>query len=198
MARKAGPTDTTTYVALLRGVNVGGNRKVPMAQLRECLAALGFTDVRTYLQSGNAVFRATSASTGEVAVRIEEVLGQQLGFDVPTVVWTGAELAQVVTSNPFPEIESEPTKLVVSFLAGPVPPQIAAAFDLSDLPERGQVGDRVVYLHYPDGQGVSKLVPAMLERRLGGVWGTARNWRTVTELLALVSLADSSLKKSPE
>ncbi|HEY7858221.1 MAG TPA: DUF1697 domain-containing protein [Candidatus Nanopelagicales bacterium] len=181
------PGDTTTYVALLRGVNVGGNRKVPMAQLRDCLAALGFTDVRTYLQSGNAVFGATSAPTGEIAARIEEALRQRFGFDVPTVVWTGAELAKVVAGNPYPEVESEPTKLVVSFLSGPVPPEVAAAFDLSDLPERGQVGDRVVYLHYPDGQGVSKLVPAMLERRLGRVWGTARNWRTVTALLALAS-----------
>jgi uncharacterized protein (DUF1697 family) len=177
--------NTTTYVALLRGVNVGGNRKVPMAQLRECLAELGFTDVRTYLQSGNAVFRATSVPTAEVAGRIEESLTRELGFDVPTVVLTGAELAKVVAGNPYPEVESEPTKLVVSFLSGPVAPEVAAAFDLSDLPERGQVGDRVVYLHYPDGQGVSKLVPAMLERRLGGVRGTARNWRTVTELLAL-------------
>ncbi|MEO6821191.1 MAG: DUF1697 domain-containing protein [Candidatus Nanopelagicales bacterium] len=187
MARRAGPSDTTTYVALLRGVNVGGNRKVPMARLRECLDALGFTDVRTYLQSGNAVFRAPTAPTGEVAAQIQEALAEEFGFDVPTVVLTGAELAQVAASNPYPEVESEPTKLVVSFLPAPVSAKVSAGFDLSDLPERGQVGDRVVYLHYPEGQGVSKLVPAMLERRLGGIWGTARNWRTVTELLALAT-----------
>ena len=113
---------------------------------------------------------------------IATALRERLGIDVPTVVLTAAELAAVVKANPFVAEAADPTRVVVSFLGSPVPAAVAAAFDLSDLPERGQLGERVLYLHYPNGQGRSKLVPAVLERRLGGIWGTARNWRTVLAL----------------
>lgn len=189
--QRNGGRASTAYVALLRGVNVGGNRKVPMAVVREVLTGLGLIGVRTYLQSGNAVFAAAGTSSTELVARIQVALTERFGFEVPTVVLTQAELAQVVAANPYPEVAAEPTKLVVSFLSGPVPREDAAAFDLSDFPEHGQIGDRVLYLHYPDGQGTSKLLPAVLERRLGGVWGTARNWRTVLALAALAGEVSS-------
>ncbi len=170
---------------LLRAVNVGG-RKVPMVRLRECLSALGYTDVQTYLQSGNAVFGAAGATATDVVSRVEPALRDAFGIDIPVVVRSAPDLDAVVAGNPYRAEAEDPTKVVALFLRDEVPPAAAAAFDLSDLPERGSLGDRVVYLHYPHGQGRSRLTPAMLERRLGGQWGTARNWRTV---LALQHLA---------
>jgi uncharacterized protein (DUF1697 family) len=156
-----------------------------MARLRECLQELGFQDVRTYVQSGNAVFRAPQSDPADLAHRIETALAREFGFEVPTVVVTAQALRAIIAANPFPEVESEPTHLVVVFLPQVVSAKTAAAFDLSDFPERGKVDGQVLYLHYPDGQGRSKLLPSVLGRRLGGTWGTARNWRTVTTLLAL-------------
>lgn len=176
----------TAFVALLRGVNVGG-RKVPMADLRSCLAGLGYEDVRTYIQSGNAVFRATGTAAA-VRKAVEAALQERFGMTILTVVLTAAELDAVVAENPFVEVESEPTKLVVSFLPEAVSEADRKAFSLDDLPERGEYGTKVLYLHYPDGQGVSKLTPDVLQKRTGGIWGTARNWRTV---LALQELAHS-------
>lgn len=186
--RKAAGEPESTYVALLRGINVGGNRKVSMADLRECLAALGFTDVRTYLQSGNAVFRSMRVEVADLAVRIEGALAQRFGFDIPTVVLPATELTAVVTANPYPELVDQPTRLVVSFTPVAVPAALARSLDLSDFPERGQVIGRALYLDYPNGQARTKLTPAVLQRRLGGGWGTARNWRTV---LALAALAEA-------
>lgn len=177
----------TTFVALLRGVNVGG-RKVPMAQLRDCLTGLGYEGVRTYIQSGNAVFGATG-SPGAVRKAVEAALHERFGMTILTVVITSAELDAVIAANPYTEIESEPTKLVVSFLPENASAATRKAFSLDDFPERGEFGTKVLYLHYPDGQGVSKLTPAVLEKRLGGTWGTARNWRTV---LALQEMAHAS------
>lgn len=177
---------TTTYIALLRAVNLGG-RRVAMAPLRDCLCALGLTDVRTYLQSGNAVFASAATAPERIASRVEDALSDRFGIEVPTVVLTATELAHVVAANPYPEFTATPTKLVTLFLSAPVPPDVANAFSLADLPEDGVIGDRVVYLHYPDGQGRSKLTPQVLQRRLGGIWGTARNWRTVQALHDLAS-----------
>lgn len=177
----------TTFVALLRGVNVGG-RKVPMAQLRDCLTGLGYADVRTYIQSGNVVFGATGGAA-TVRTAVEGALQERFGMTIPTAVLTAAELDAVVAANPYAELESEPTKLIVSFLPEAAPAAVRKAFSLDDFPERGEFGERVLYLHYPNGQGVSKLTPAVLEKRLGGTWGTARNWRTV---LALQQLAHDS------
>lgn len=174
------------YVALLRGVNVGG-RKVGMAMLRECLTELGLQDVRTYLQSGNAVFSAGRTSSAALRGRIEAALAERFGFEVPTVVMTAADLAAVVAANPYPELVDQPTRLAVSFRPDRFPPEVAASFDLSDFPESGVLGERVIYLHYPNGQGESKLTPDVLQRRLGGGWGTARNWRTVMALHELAN-----------
>lgn len=178
--------ERTTYIALLRGVNLG-RRRVGMAPLRECLQTLGLQDVRTYLQSGNAVLSTTMGAV-ELAGRIETALGEQFGFEVPTVVLTAADLSAVVAGNPYPELVETPTRLVALFLPASVPAEAARAFDLSDLPEDGVISDRVVYLHYPDGQGESKLTPNLLQKRLGGIWGTARNWRTVLALHDLASV----------
>ena len=173
----------TTYAALLRGVNVGGHRRVPMAVLRDVLAALGHTGVTTYLQSGNAVFRSDEPDADVLAAAIRTAVRDALDVDVPVLVRAGAELAQVVAGNPWPDRAAEPKKLHVACLSA-VP---ADAPDLSRFaPDEVRVVGRAAYLWYADRSGRSKLTLDVLERALG-VTGTARNWTTVTALARMTA-----------
>lgn len=176
------------WIALLRGVNVGGSKKVPMARLRELLSDLGHDDVRTYVQSGNVVFGAGEASAERIAGEIERAIEGEFGFGVRITMRTHEELAAVVAANPFPDAVAEPKTLHVLFLAAAV-----AADRLDDVhraafePELFELRERELYLWLPDGIGRSALAARLTERRLG-VEATARNWRTVRTLL---ELADS-------
>jgi uncharacterized protein (DUF1697 family) len=171
-------------IALLRGVNVGGHNRVPMAHLRELLLELGYEDVRTHLQSGNAVF--TAGAPPEVAAReIEGQLERSLGLGVRVLVRTAAELARVVSANPLPAAVAEPSRFLVTFLSAPPDPDLLGQLDPADFePELFGFGERELYVWCPDGVRTLKLSYAFLERRFGVV-ATARNWRTVTRLLAL-------------
>jgi uncharacterized protein (DUF1697 family) len=172
-------------VALLRGVNVGGNNLVPMARLRELLGELGYEGVRTHLQSGNAVFTAPDTPPERAAREIEGQLTRHLGLGVRVLVRTAPELAGVVAANPLPEATSEPARLLVNFLSAPPSPELLGELDPADFePERFGVGEREVYVWCPEGVRATKLSYAFWERRLGVV-ATARNWNTVTRLLAL-------------
>ena len=171
-----------TYVALLRGVNVAGARKVPMAELREAVGALGHEDVRTYVQSGNVLLRS-SAPARSIGPGIEDALRDALDVEATVVVLTAAELCGVVEGNPFIDRGIDPKLLAAALLAGePAPAKVeeltAGDYGREELEVRGTT----VYLHLPDGQGRAKLSHALLERRLG-VPVTARNWRTMTTLL---------------
>jgi uncharacterized protein (DUF1697 family) len=171
-----------TYVALLRGVNVGGKGQVPMAELRKMFEALGHTDVATYIQSGNVVF--TSAKALKSAAPIEAALTETFGLKSAVVLRTPAELAAVIEHNPYPEAEAVPSALHVTFLPSPPDKAQLAKVDASSFaPEEFTVHGRDVYLHLPDGMGRSKLAP-VLTRRLGPA-ATARNWNTVKKLLAM-------------
>jgi uncharacterized protein (DUF1697 family) len=176
-----------TQLLLLRGINVGGRNRVPMADLRALLASLGCEDVSTYVQSGNVVCRA--AGPPEVlAGRLGAAITAELGLTVPVVGRTAAEWAATVAANPLCDLDDDPTRLHVTFLAGLPDPErvdalVAEAGALA--PEVVAVSGRDVYLHLPSGYHRAKLNQAFLERRLGQV-ATARNWRTV---LALADLA---------
>lgn len=173
------------WVALLRGVNVGGSRRVAMADLRALLTGLGYTDVTTYVQSGNAVFTAEEPDGDRVARAVEQRVDAELGLDVTVIVRSREELAAVVAANPYPDLVDAPTTLHVMFLAGPVRQDAFAGIDLASFaPEEVRAGDRVLYLRCPFGLGRSRLVAELTERRLG-VRATMRNWRTVTKLLEL-------------
>lgn len=171
----------TTYVALLRGINVGGSHTVPMRDLRDLVAGAGGEDVATYLQSGNVVFRATGKAS-QIVDDLESRLAQRFGFDIPVIVRTKAEMARVVATNPWPRDGIEPTKLVVVFYQ--TAPK-AAAFSSIDAaafePERFVLTGRELYLHLPGGQGRSKLAAAINRQKLAPP-GTARNWNSVTAL----------------
>ncbi|NJQ01035.1 DUF1697 domain-containing protein [Streptomyces zingiberis] len=178
----------TTYAALLRGINVGGARKVPMADLRAVLTGLGYGRVRTLLQSGNAVFTAPDhRDPGRLAAEVERALAEWFGFPVVVVVRTAGELRAVVAANPFPDAGAEPARHTVTFLSGRADPDRLDAVDPAlYAPDEYRVADggRELYGRFPDGLGRSRLTP-LLDRRKLGVEATTRNWGTVTKLLAL-------------
>jgi uncharacterized protein (DUF1697 family) len=187
MPARASERDTPTrQIALLRGVNVGGNNMVPMARLRELMHDLGYDDVRTHLQSGNAVFTAAEGTPPERAAReIEGQLERHLGLAVPVLVRTARELARVVAANPLPEAVSEPSRLLVNFLSAAPDPDLLGGLDAADFePDLFGAGEREIYVWCPEGMRATKLTYAFWEKRLG-VTATARNWNTVTRLLAL-------------
>lgn len=176
---------TTRYAALLRGVNVGGPRKVPMAELRAVLTGLGHTAVRTHLQSGNAFFTtASDADEGALAAAIERALEERFGFRVDCLVRGGPYLRAVVDACPFPAAELEPRQLHVTYFSAPVTVDRFAAVDrAARLPEEFRLGDRALYLYVPDGLGRSKLAEALAPpTALRGLVATTRNWNTVLKL----------------
>ncbi len=185
-----------TYVALLRGINVGGRNKVAMADLKRVLDALGHTDVRTYVNSGNLVFEASgraSATEGDrLAGAIEQAISSELGVSPAVLVRSAAELATTAGANPYQD-ESDPKKVHVVFLAGPptAAEQAVAKAAEREAADKGSRDEltiikRAVYLHTPDGFGRSVLAELLSRRKSSpAATGTARNWSTVTKLLAM-------------
>jgi uncharacterized protein (DUF1697 family) len=178
------------YVALLRGVNVGGKGRLAMADLRAVLAELGFRGISTLLQSGNAAFTAAGDSAPtDLAIAIAGGLLSECGLATRVVIRTPAEIQAVIAANPFPEAVSAPKTLHVAFLEEDVDPVRLAALPADRyVPDEIRNGDRVLYLHLPNGAGRSRLA-LEFERKLGIV-GTARNWNTVTGLLVLAGDED--------
>lgn len=173
------------YVALLRGINVGGNRKISMADLRDLVSSLGHADVSTYIQSGNVLFTGPEQDTSSLGQRIERKIASELGQDVTVIVRTRAELDTVIDGNPFQQAVTNPTTLHVVFLSEPPDSERLAAIDARLFePDRFQVRDRAIYLWLPNGFQRTKLTNDLWERRLR-LRATTRNWNTVTKLLAL-------------
>jgi uncharacterized protein (DUF1697 family) len=170
-------------IALLRGVNVGGSRRVPMAELRELLTGLGHEDVATYLQSGNVVLTSDLAPE-RLERELETAIVEGMGVDPLVVVRTRDELADVVDGNPLGEV-AEPKRFQVSFLSAAPDPEVVRALEAADVaPERVAVRGREIYAWHPDGVQSSPLAKLLTDRKLG-VTATARNWNTVTKLLEL-------------
>ncbi|MFF1956336.1 DUF1697 domain-containing protein [Streptomyces sp. NPDC058220] len=178
---------TTTYAALLRGINVSGHRRIPMADLRELLSELGHGDVRTYLQSGNAVFTSGSDDASALAAALERAIDQRFGFTVDCLVRDAAYLREVSEACPFPAATLEGKQLHVTFFSERVDPGRLASLDQDAyLPEEFRLGDRALYLYVPNGLGRSKLAEALAKPALfKGVIATSRNWNTVRKLVEL-------------
>lgn len=170
----------STYVALLRGINVGGRNVVPMAELRaELEETLALEDVRTLIQSGNIVFR--SSSKARLAERIADAVDGAFGVRPGVVLRTPAELEAVAGASPFPDTP----KVHVVFLERAPTPKATASLDPErSPPDAFALVGRDLYLHLPNGAGRTKLTIDYLERTLG-VRGTQRNWNTVLRLVAL-------------
>ncbi|MES2922903.1 MAG: DUF1697 domain-containing protein [Verrucomicrobiota bacterium] len=165
----------TTYIALLRAVNVGGTGKLPMADLKSLCESLGFTKVKTYIASGNVVFQSKKPEA-RVKAELEAALAKYAGKPVGVLVRTAAELAEVLAGNPFPEAPGNRTVAIFLDEASPA----NALDDLKGIKgEQLHLGRREIYVFYQNGMGISKLIiPA-------GRSGTARNMNTVAQLVQM-------------
>ena len=176
----------TLYAALLRGINVGGNNKLPMKDLNRIFAEAGCERVQTYIQSGNVVFDASPDLAASLPARIVADIAQTFGFHSPIVLRTRDHLADIFANNPFMAEGAPPAALHVLFLAAP--PAAAHIDSLNpDLspPDRFAVRGQDVYLYLPNGAARTKLTNAYFDSRLKTI-STGRNWRTVTTLLAMM------------
>lgn len=176
----------TTHIALLRGINVGGHRKISMAELRDFVFGLGFEDVQTLLQTGNIVFRGGKRSGADLERLLEVEAEKRLGLSTTFVVRSEKELRVVIERNPFPnEAKTDPSHLVVMFLKdAPQASAVKALQAASRGPEIIRGDGKHLYVVYPDGIARSRLTASLIEGKLG-TSSTARNWNTVVKLSAL-------------
>lgn len=175
----------TTYVALLRGINVGGHKTIAMADLRAALTRAGCSNVQTLLQSGNVVLDAAASSAAKLESWLEEEVDQRLSVQTEFHVRSAAEFAAVIDANPFiAEAARNPSGFLVTFFKTPLDQaQVKAAQAAITGPERLHADGRHLYMVFPDGIGRSKA--AVVVGRTFGATGTARNWNTVQKLAAL-------------
>ena len=174
-----------TWIALLRGINMVGKHKMPMKGLVALLEELGAHDVKTYRQSGNAVFRHRGKDAARLAGRISAAIGKAYEFEPLVMLLETEKLARIISDNPFPEAESEPGSLVVGFLtAVPEQPDWEALEEVRRKSERFALHGNVFYFCAPEGFHLSKLGP-WLKRSLRGVDGTGRTWSTVVKVMAM-------------
>lgn len=175
-----------TYIALFRGINVGGNNILPMKELVVVLEGLGLSNVRTYIQSGNAVFRCEKTESGKLGGIITAAIEKSHGFSPQVLILSVQELEQVISNNPFPDGEIEPKTLHLFFLKSvPDEPDIDLLESLRAEGEHFRLMDGVFYLHARNGIGRSK-VATKVERALG-VPVTARNWRSVNKVMSMAA-----------
>jgi uncharacterized protein (DUF1697 family) len=172
-----------TYISLLRGINVSGQKKIKMADLKVLYEGLGFANVRTYQQSGNVVFDTHTQDADELAAHIEPRIKQVYGYSVTVFIRQPGDFQRILESNPFVDRPgAQPNRLLVTFLYRQSPE--AKLNDLSIPPGTGDefyIGKREIYLFCPGGYGKSKLSNNFFERKLG-VPATTRNWKTVNAL----------------
>lgn len=177
-----------THVALLRGINVGGNNKVPMKDLRALVASLGYGDVETYIQSGNVVL-SSEADAEDIRVCVERAVAEKMGVSCPVVVVTREELARVVAGNPF-QVDDD-RRLHAVFRSSPFGADDLEAVDTAVARARAKgsrdevsIADKTMYLWTPDGFGRSELAAQLSRAAMAG--GTARNWATVSRLMEML------------
>ncbi|MFT7465316.1 MAG: hypothetical protein ACI9EF_003681 [Pseudohongiellaceae bacterium] len=175
-----------TWIALFRGINVGGNNILPMAELRQDLEELKLKNVRTYIQSGNAVFESAAKTTASLTKKISDRIEERHGFRPALLIISHETLLSAIACNPFPDAVEDPKTLHFNFLAEPATHADVKALQACKAPtETFKLTDQVFYLHAPDGIGRSKLA-AKAEKHLGVV-ATGRNFRTVDKLLSMVT-----------
>lgn len=178
------------FVALLRGVNVGKANRVPMADLRALLSELGYTNVRTLLNSGNAVFQASKGTPNKLAAEISNAIASKLNVEVPVIVKSAKELSAIVAGNSLVDAAQDHSRLLVTFVQDPKAlPGLGAIERLVVPPEKFLVGKAAAYLHCPDGILESKAGSALLGKP--GKAATTRNWATVLKLQALAGVPEA-------
>ena len=175
----------TSYIALLRGVNVGGNKMVPMADLRAMLEKMGFAGAKTLLQSGNAVFKTKAQAPAKLEQLLEHEIGKRLGLTCDCHVRTADEWEAVIAANPLKkEAQADPARTIVTFYRAPLEPALVKAAQAAiEGPEIVRADGRHLYTYFPNGQADSKASIAV--GKVLRVQGTGRNWNTVLKLAAL-------------
>ena len=181
----SGPADV--HIALLRGINVGGKNRLPMKDLAAMFVDAGCDDVRTYIQSGNVVFRADVTLAADIPSRIGASILDRFGHEIPVVTRRARDLEAIVEANPFLQAGAETDRLHVVFLADAPDTEHLEALDPDrSPPDEFAVRGREIYLHCPNGLARSKLTNAWFDSRLSTV-STMRNWKTVRKLLELAA-----------
>jgi len=174
------------YISLLRGINVAGQKKILMADLKALYVSLGFCDVLTYIQSGNVIF-SSELNEDEIVMLIEKAISKKYAFDVSVQVRKVEVFEKLITECPFTEFDllEEGTRVMVTFLATlPSEENVAKLMTYVKEPERLVFHDRHIYLHCPNGYGKTKLSNTFIEKKLG-VSTTTRNWKSVVKLYEL-------------
>jgi uncharacterized protein (DUF1697 family) len=178
-----------TYIALFRGINVGGKNILPMKELVGILDEQGCQKVKTYIQSGNVVFKNNAANVSGLSGNIRAEIKDRHGFAPLVLLLSLEEFVKIVKNNPFPEVRNDPKALHIGFLAAaPKEPNLTTLESLRGKSERFRLIDNAFYLHAPDGVGRSKL--AASTEKLLGVSMTDRNWKTVTKILEMAKEID--------
>lgn len=173
------------HLALLRGINVGGKNKLPMKALVALVEGAGCESVRTYIQSGNVVFRASAARAQALPAALSKALRTDFGYTIAVVTRTATELEQALAANPFVDEGADPTSLYIAFLAARPTKAHAGALDPERSPDdRFRLIGRELYLCLPNGVARTKLTNAWIDKALATI-STVRNWRTCAKLLEL-------------
>ena len=179
----------STYIALLRGINVSGQKKILMADLKTLFESLSFGKIQTYIQSGNVVFDYNEKDSNlDIALKISEAILNHYQFEVPVLVRTVPEMKLALENNPFvEEANVDPSRVAITFLATkPLPENLKKLDDIDFTPDKFIIKDTGIYLHCPKGFGVSKLSNNFFENKLK-VRATSRNWRTINKLVEMAS-----------
>jgi len=177
------------YISILRGINVSGQKKIKMADLKSLYESSGYENVVTYIQSGNVVFESSDKNTLKLKKTIEDAIQKKYKFDVPVEIRTKSEFKNIIKNSPFGSInlEKDGAKFLVTFLATkPAKDKVSDVLKYVVLPEKLVVKGKEVYLYCPNGYGKSKLSNTFLEKKLG-VEATTRNWKSVQKLYELSS-----------
>ena len=172
-----------TYIALLRGINVGGHKKVPMAVLREVLTASGLENVKTYIQSGNVIFQSTNKDAKALEHNIQKTILNGFDFEVPVLVKSKEEIKTIIDNCPFPE-EKKIASYFILLSQIPEKDLIDEISEYKALNEEFIIANNCVYIYYAFGAGKAKLGVNWFEKKLK-VKATARNYRTMLKLLSL-------------
>jgi len=176
----------TRFVALLRAVNVGGNNKIPMPELRALLESMGYSKVASYIQSGNIVFDSPARTSGALVAPIEAAIAQTFRVRIAVIVRSARELNAAIDANPFRGVAPDQS-VHIAFLDKPPDPARVATIDANRfLPDEFAIVGRDAYLHLPNGVGTSKLPAALLVKMAPSV-ATIRNWNTVSKLAEMVT-----------
>jgi uncharacterized protein (DUF1697 family) len=183
--------EMATYLALFRGINMGGHGRLPMKALASLLEEMGFTNIRTYIQSGNVIFTTGSRNRDKLASDISQAILQGFGFSPKVMLLTAVELRNAIALNPFPSDDGKALHFL--FLEEhPAKPNLKRLRDLKTDSEDFRLGDKLFYLYAPEGVGRSKL--AMNAERCLGVATTGRNWNTVSVLASMLEDKEGTIK----